>query len=159
MRSRQTVAVRSLVVLPLAALLLAGCGDSADSAAEQINQLNDTANQLNDTAQQLEDATENLDLGEAEKQLQDAAGNLGEAGQAKLACSTVKAVVGTSEGGDTEAAVTQLAATVSTIFTTIGEDEGSSFDLDTVMKEECPAVHADALELVERDSLNELYSN
>ena len=159
--SKRPGAVRTLVVLPLAALLLAACGGEG-STADQIDQLNDTANELNDTAQELESAADNIpDLSQAEEALQDAAQNLGEQGKAELACSTVSGVVSTSEGGDTEAAATQLAATVVTIFNTLGQDgEGaSSFDLDAVMKEGCPKVHTDALQITKRDSLNELYRN
>ncbi|MCD5351177.1 hypothetical protein [Kineosporia mesophila] len=159
MVSKQSVAVRSLVVLPLAALLLAGCGE--DTGA-RIDRLNDSAGTLNDSAQQLEDATGNLDpdsLDRAEENLRDAAEDLGEAGQAKAACSAVGTVVGASEGDDTRAATTRLAATVATIFTTLGNDEGTDPDLDAMLKETCPAVHEQALDLIERDSLNELYSN
>ncbi|GLY16065.1 hypothetical protein LWF15_16430 [Kineosporia rhizophila] len=159
--SKRSGAVRTLVVLPLAALLLAACSGEG-STADQINQLNDTANELNDTAQELESAADSIpDLSQAEDALQDAAQNLGQKGQAELACSTVRAVVSTSEGGDAEAAATQLAATVATIFNTLGQDEegADSFDLDAVMQEECPKVHTEALEITQRDSLNELYRN
>lgn len=158
--SKRSVALRSLVVLPLAALLLTGCGDG--SAAEQIDQLNDTANSLNDSAQELEEAAERIpDLESAQDALEEATSNLGEQGQAQLACGAVSAVVNSSEGNDTEAAATQLAATVSTIFTTVGQDEeqAGGFDLDAVMQEECPDVHQEALQVTERDSLNELYRN
>ncbi|GLY30049.1 hypothetical protein [Kineosporia sp. NBRC 101731] len=156
MVSKQSVVARSLVVLPLAALLLAGCGEDTDA---RIEQLNDSANSLNDGAQQLEDATENLDLDQAEENLRNAAENLGEAGQAKAACSAVSTVVGTSEGDGTKAATARLAATVSTIFATVGDESGTDLDLDAMLQETCPAVHEQALGLIERDSLNELYSN
>ncbi|GAB3253767.1 hypothetical protein [Kineosporia babensis] len=160
--TKRPLAVRSLVALPLAALLLAGCGESGDSAADRINQLNDTANELNESAQDLESAADNLpNLDDAEQALEEAAASVGERGQAELACTAVETVVNTSEGGDTEAAATQLATTVATIFNTVGQDEeeAGSFDLDAVLQEECPQVHEDALRVSEKDSLNQLYRN
>ncbi|MBT0769694.1 hypothetical protein KIH74_12220 [Kineosporia sp. J2-2] len=162
--------MRALVVLPLAGVLLAGCGGQSDEekaqeqlkqASEQLQNLESSASAIgsaDDAQAALEDAQDAL--GDSADSLDDLTAGLDLELTGTTACQSLDGVVQAAEGADTDIAKDAVAAGVNMTLDMFADGASASeVDFDGLIKGSCSDLHAKALKLTGLNSLNDLPEN
>ncbi|MCD5311893.1 hypothetical protein [Kineosporia babensis] len=166
-RARHSV-LKAAVAIPVAALLLAGCGDGGDD--EPADQASPSATQeataTPESTPSEESSPAAVDtsaaLDELNAQLEQAAEQAGPEGFGAITCESVKGgVMGVTGGAADEAAVAEgLGQVLESVLKGAqrSSDSIKDADLDSTMEEQCPDVRADALKAAGAESMEDLLS-